>query len=228
MNKREKIAAQIRALRAKTVDNGCTEAEAMAAAEMLARLLEKHNMTVDEAELRESPFQEHREVHDDLVGARLWKIADGIAHMTGVRYWTGRVGDPPSISFFGFDHEVEIAVYLLEICQRAMTYELDRTVAQNRLLTPVRARRLTAAFLDGMADRLRQRLRALKPAEPVGTGLIVLRNELIEEAMPVKTQKSRPKGSRDFEPSYDHGRRAADLVALNRGVGGNSLGGYLR
>ncbi|MFN3584870.1 hypothetical protein [Phenylobacterium sp.] len=32
MTEREKIAAKIRALRAKTVENGCTEAEALAAA----------------------------------------------------------------------------------------------------------------------------------------------------------------------------------------------------
>lgn len=44
---REKIAAKIRALRAKTVENGCTEAEALSAAEMLAKLLAQYNMTLD-------------------------------------------------------------------------------------------------------------------------------------------------------------------------------------
>lgn len=46
---RDAISRRIRALRAKTVENGCTEAEALAAAELLADLLAKYNMTLDEA-----------------------------------------------------------------------------------------------------------------------------------------------------------------------------------
>ena len=59
MSERERIAARIRALRAKTVENGCTEAEAMAAAKKLAQLLADYNMTMDEADLRASPFGDH-------------------------------------------------------------------------------------------------------------------------------------------------------------------------
>ena len=53
---RKKIAERIRALRAKTTTNGCTEEEAAAAATMVAKLLERYNMTLDETELRESEF----------------------------------------------------------------------------------------------------------------------------------------------------------------------------
>ncbi len=37
-----RVKARIRALTEKTVSNGCTEAEAMAAAEMVGRLLERY------------------------------------------------------------------------------------------------------------------------------------------------------------------------------------------
>jgi hypothetical protein len=216
---REKIAATIRALRAKTVENGCTEAEAIAAAEKLATLLAKHNMTVDEAELRESPFAQHQERHEDEVGARLWKVADGIAHLTGARYWTGSVGAAPEINFFGFEHEVEIARYLLDICARAMRQEHRRLNQAYALLVPARRRRKVLPFLDGMADRLRQRIRALKPPAPTGTGLVVLHGALIDAAMPVKLKSGAARDSRSFEPEYAAGRRAADKVGLNRGVG---------
>ena len=38
-------------------------------------------------------------------------------------------------------------------------------------------------FLDGMADRLHERILALRPPAPTGTGLVVLRGALIDAAM---------------------------------------------
>ena len=49
-----RVKAQIRALAEKTVSNGCTEAEAMAAAEMVGRLLERYALSMDEIEVREA------------------------------------------------------------------------------------------------------------------------------------------------------------------------------
>jgi len=217
---RDAISRRIRALRAKTTENGCTEDEAIAAAEMLSRLLEKYNMTLDEAELRESPFSQHTERHDDHVGDRLWKIADAVAHLTDARYWVSRPGEPVTIKFFGFDHEVEVARYLLEICAGAMRREQARLTAER---WPRTLRRSTLLpFLDGMADRLAMRVKALKPPRPPGTGLVVLRDQLVAAAMPVKTNPQRARGSRDLDPEYLDGLAAAERVALNRGLRGEA------
>jgi Protein of unknown function (DUF2786) len=43
-----RIKARIKALTEKTVANGCTEAEAMSAAEMVGRLLERYALSMDE------------------------------------------------------------------------------------------------------------------------------------------------------------------------------------
>ena len=232
MTEREKIAARIRALRAKTVDNGCTEDEAITAAEKVAEMLARYNMTVDEAELRSSPFERHQEQHEDEIGERLWKVADGISFLTGAQYWTSRRGVfPIEVNFFGFAHEVDVARYLLEICARAMRQEHARLKSQFALLTSVAQRRKIIPFLDGMADRLRQRIRALKPAAPTGTGLVVVRNSLIAAALAdagIETESANARSSRNFEPSYAEGRHAADRVALNRGLGGGDRpAGYL-
>jgi hypothetical protein len=137
------------------VRNGCTEAEAIAAAAKAAQMLERYNLTVDEVQMRETPFAKHAEQHDDEVGARLWKVADGIAHMTGARYWTTPPGCRVEISFFGFEHEVEIARYLLDICARAMRQEERRLNRVHGLLVPRKRRMIILPFLDGMSDRLR-------------------------------------------------------------------------
>ena len=218
--KRERIAATIRALRAKTVENGCTEAEALSAAQKLADLLQQHDMTLDEAELRESPFERYEEAPPGWVGERLWKVADGIAHLTGVRYWVQRPGERPSVSFFGFAREVDVAKYLLEICRGAMMREEHQRILGGDYVTRARQRRAVTPFLDGMADRLRQRLRDMKPPEPTGTGLVVLRGALIDAAMPEKLRPRGARPSRDTEAGYRDGVAAGDRVALNRGLAG--------
>jgi hypothetical protein len=45
-----RVKARIKALADKTVANGCTEAEAMSAAEMVGRLLERYALNMDEIE----------------------------------------------------------------------------------------------------------------------------------------------------------------------------------
>lgn len=221
MEERDKIAARIRALLANTVENACTEDEAVAAAAKAAEMLKRYNLTVDEVELRKSPFSRHREHHDDEVGDRLWKIADAISFLTGSRYWTGRAGEPVEINFFGFEHEVDVSRYLLEICARAMRQEHKRLKKAFGLLVPAARRHKILPFLDGMADSLWRRIRALKEPEPTGTGLVVLRDQLITKAMAdagLKTQKRDMRNSRDFEISYRDGWEAGERVSLNRGL----------
>lgn len=233
MTEREKVGGRCRALAAKTVENGCTEAEALAAAEKLAQMLADYNLTLDKVQMRESPFGRHTETHTDEVGERLWKIADGIAHLTGASYWTSRAGvHPIEINFFGFAHEVDVARYLLEICARAMRQEHVRLDRSWGLLTAPARRRKVLPFLDGMADRLNQRLRALKPPAPTGKGLVVLHAQLVKQAMElegIKTQSGNARSSRSADDTYRDGLLAADRVALNQGLsGGATIRGALR
>ena len=53
-NELERVKARIKALAEKTVSNGCTEAEAMAAAAMVGRLLERYALSMDEIDVREA------------------------------------------------------------------------------------------------------------------------------------------------------------------------------
>lgn len=223
MTDREKIAAKIRALRAKTVENGCTEDEAVAAARKVAEMLATYNMTLEEAEMRASPFQKHRQVIDDPVGERLWKIGEAISFLTGAVFWTTPAGAAPEVNFFGFNHEVDAARYLMNICERAMRDEAARQLRGWSLLVPARKRRKLAGFLDGMADRLARRIRQQKPPAPTGTGLVVLHRELVMAGLAdtgTKLDRRQMRGSWDMGDEYLAGLMAGDRVALNRGVRG--------
>lgn len=232
MAERDKIAARIRALLAKTVENGCTEEEALAAAAKAAELLALYELDLDEVQMRETPFDRHSARHEDAVGERLWKVAGAVAKLTGAQWWISPVGAwPVEITFFGFAHEVDVARYLLDICARAMRTSQDALERRNALLRPARRRQIILPFLDGMASRLRERILALVPPRPTGTGLVVLRDQLVKAAMAeagIHLQDRATRSSRDHEASFEAGRRAADDVALNPGVSTGRTMGALR
>lgn len=221
MNDREKLAARIRALRAKTVENGCTEAEAIAAAEKLAQLLADHNMTLDEADLRASPFTRHDHTGVGAVGLKLWKVASAIADLTNTRTWTGGREAPSSNTFLGLSHEVEVAAYMLAICERAMRTEAQGLMRTLRHAPPLRQIARVVPFIDGMADRLARRIRDMIPPAPTGgAGLMVLRNALIDAEMTregIELEEGYARRPLDTA-AYRAGAAAADKVALNQGL----------
>lgn len=222
-NDREKLAARIRALRAKTVENGCTEGEAMAAAEKLAQLLAEHNMTLDEADLRASPFERHDHTGTGAVGLKLWKVAGAIAELTNTRTWRGGEVAPGCNTFLGLAHEVEVAAYMLSICERAMRTEAGGLMRSLRNLPQTRQIAKVVPFIDGMADRLARRIRDMIPPTPAGTGLIVLRNALIDQEMErqgIELEDCGPARRTLDTAAYRAGVNAADKVALNPGLAG--------
>lgn len=220
MTDREKLAARIRALRAKTVENGCTEAEALAAAEKLAQLLADHNMTMDEADLRASPFAKHDHQGGGTVGLKLWKVANAVADLTNTRTWAGGRSAPSRITFLGLSHEVEVAAYLLAICERAMQTEARKLMRTVQHLPQIKQAAKVVPFVDGMADRLASRIRDMIPPAQTGTGLIVLRNALIDQEMArqgIRLETGAARRPLDTA-AYHAGQRAAEGVALNNGI----------
>lgn len=49
---RNKMIDKVRALLAKTIDNGCTEAEAMSAFEIASRMMDEYEITQDDLKLK--------------------------------------------------------------------------------------------------------------------------------------------------------------------------------
>ena len=217
---REAIARKIRALKQRTVENGCTEDEAIAAAKMLADILAKYNMSMDEAEIRESPFRSSSQSGSDAVSTRMWKVGRALSELTGARFW---LEDGVTASrFFGFEHEVAVAEYLYSICRRACVDAYSQEQKNLALFTAVRRRRKLGAFLDGMVDRLALRIIKMIPPKPPGKGLIVLKNQLIDDEllkMGIKLEGANVRGtSDDLDEQYAHGVRRADDVALDPAI----------
>src|SRR5690348_10094891 len=52
------LKARIQALRAKTIENGCTESEALAAAAKVAELLDRYDLSLSDIEIRAAPCEQ--------------------------------------------------------------------------------------------------------------------------------------------------------------------------
>ena len=106
----------------KTVSNGCTEAEAMAAAGMVGRLLERYALSMEEIDVREE-----RCVQIAVpIGGKQRRPIDGcvtaIARFCDCKVWISRDDATPSYIFFGFERTLPWPA----ICSRSLTCDADR------------------------------------------------------------------------------------------------------
>src|SRR5258708_34625341 len=123
----DRLKARIQALRAKTIDNGCTEDEALAAAAKVAELLDRYDLTLTEVELRAAPCEQiayetrHRKRMplDECIGS--------VAEFCHCRVWRERnPGGQARYVFFGLPADIGAAHYLAELIDGAVRAELGR------------------------------------------------------------------------------------------------------
>jgi hypothetical protein len=181
---RKSIVNKLRALRAKTVENGCTEAEAMSAAEKVEQLLAQYAVSRDE--LDERSFQEaayikanfkrdHRLRHKSI-----WLAVGNIASLCECRAWFphetgGHSGS--DVVYYGEEQDVELAVYLTGVIEKAIESEwfiYSFANPDGHLLS----------FTDGCSVRINERLRELRLhteqfVRAAGKGLVVQTKEMV-------------------------------------------------
>ncbi len=237
-DERERVKARIRALAEKTVSNGCTEAEAMAAAAMVGRLLERYALSMDEVEVRAE-----RCVQVAVpVGGRRRRPIDGcvaaVARFCDCKVWLARgEADPPRpcYIFFGFAPDTEMAAYLFAMIDRAIQGELDGFRAGQPRLRGQALRRASASFQYGMAARVAERLEAMHQAREsrvaqrhaAGTALVLAKHLSVEEAFRatgVRLGAAGRLGRRPIDSAFRHGWSAGERVNLNRPVGAGRRG----
>ena len=112
-----RVKARIKALAEKTVSNGCTEAEAMAAADMVGKLLERYALSMEEIDVREE-----RCVRVEVpIGGKRRRPIDGcvtaIARFCDCKVWIARDLVVPSYVFFGFEADTTMAGYLFSVIE---------------------------------------------------------------------------------------------------------------
>jgi hypothetical protein len=244
-----RVKARIKALTEKTVANGCTEAEAMSAAEMVGRLLERYALSMDEIEVREARCVQ---AEVPMGGQRRRPIdacVPAIARFCDCKVWLTRGARPKSdydedfdwtqpggrYVFFGFETDTALATYLFTVIDRAIETEAAAFKAANPALRGVRLRRASASFQHGVAARVSARLDAMHQAREAsvraqrstGTALILARHRVVEDAFretDVRLVSMTAIGQRRIASAFREGWQAGDRVNLSRPVHGDVLG----
>ncbi len=227
----DRLKTRIQGLRAKTTDNGCTEAEALLAAAKVAELLDRYDLSLTDVEIRDAPcerreyetYRKKRIPLDDCIGA--------IANFCDCRVW--REKDPTGEAryvFFGLRSDIEVAHYLTGLIDNAVRSELGRykiSLGYRRFRHQDR-HVANSSFNLGMVASIADKLTAMKgerDAVKNGTGrdLVVLKASVVDaelEKLDLKLRTVR-RATRLVAPSaYEAGGAAGASLAINPAIGG--------
>jgi hypothetical protein len=223
--RRESSLRQIRALMAKTTDNGCTEQEAREAARKVDELMANYEIDMDEVSMRK---QEIVEVTLADVGKHtIIGACRAIANFTDCRVWTDKFG--ANVVYFGFQVDTEIAEYLTHLFRRAIDREAATYILFNREWEEASGKGQSEMFRSfgmGMAGRLGERLRELKSkrdftARAGGQSLVVMKMPAVNEAFDaLGMSMGKPRRSQRAmnASAFAAGEASAASVAINQGV----------
>lgn len=228
-----KIRKRLRRLRRMTVANGCTEAEAMRAAEIVMRLIDRYGLREADLENELSPqptFGRRRQVVDAL-----WPT---VAFVTGCQGWITR-GDRLRYTYFGRESDVMVAAYLHELLLGAFRRECQAFRAGQEYRRRRKRKTRNAAmkaFQEGMVARLRRRLVQLWWLRAKRTGDADafieagdahrkrLDADLAERGLLFTSLAALKLPDRRFDEARMDGIRAAERTDIDPGVAGGAAG----
>jgi hypothetical protein len=212
----------IQALRAKTVERGCSEAEAMAAAAKVAELLRRHDLTLDEISIRKSDCEGLKVDTGRKRRASIDNCIPTIAAFCDCRVW-GEGAEEGALRYvyFGLKADVQAARLLHEMVEAAFDSETAafRSGAIYLAMTGGQRRTATTSFQFGMASGIISKLDALRQGRDAAKGrgfdLVAVKRAVVDEELEQLglAFKSRARRARRFvhPDSYQAGRAAGAL-----------------
>lgn len=223
----ERLKSRIEALRAKTIDNGCTESEALSAAGKVAELLDRHNLSLSDVEIRKSDCDRRIVETSRKTKAPLDYTITAIADFCDCKVWreTGSDGQRRYV-FFGLRHDADAANHLAHMISTAIVSEVVRYRLTREYQSVVRRARATASssFGVGMALSISRKLRTMKQARDQkmvasGRDLMVVKSATVDRELRKLDLKFReaPRSSRKYvsEDAFNAGSAAGANLSLN-------------
>ena len=226
----DKLKARIQALRAKTIENGCTEEEALSAAAKVAEMLDRHDLSLTDVELRDEAceriaFETRRKRRIPLEGC-----IGSVAEFCDCRVWQEKSVDGSFVYvFFGLRADVTVAHYLTELIDTAVRTEAGRyknTPAYRRFRHNER-HLANASFALGMIGSIAAKLEAMKAERDEvnrGTGrdLVLVKSSVVEQEMArlgVRLRTIRRPSRMVSTDAYEAGTAAGAALSINPGIG---------
>jgi hypothetical protein len=185
----ERLVQRIHALRAKTVAQGCTEEEALAAAEKAAELLDRYGLSLGEVEFRAQPCMGIGIQTNRRLLAPIDSCVPGIAAFFDCRVWVEHVDSRPlRYVFFGLRGDVAATEYLYNLVEQAFQTETDVFRASPLYTRMAGARRsATHSFQIGLGRGICDKLNQLQAARDAsrrsasGRDLVPVKAAMVDE-----------------------------------------------
>lgn len=207
---RKKLLERIKAILAKTMANGCTEGEAMAALAKARELMATYE--IDEKELEEVTEKPrvHRTEPNDPYEIKK-NLCVNVGKFTSTKAFRDR---DEVICFAGKDSDIIFATWLLDTLQRFIMRELRQY--QKKLIIEKGANHsnnlTSASFVAGCAYRINEKLKELAP---INWAKI---QELIVSELGMQLTKSRGRNRNLSEKDAAAGAKAGEYARFDRPV----------
>lgn len=227
---RESVKRKIIALLNKTTDNGCSEHEAMIAAEKANELMIFYDIEFGDLE-----FEEKNIVHVEIPykmygkGSIISYSVVGIARLTQCKEWSNP--NTRTIHFVGFKHDVEVAEHFINYLMDVFESEMGKFKTTDFYINNQNHKRsVMSNFLMGIDTRIQSRLiemadlRKQKVNESNKTDLVPMKefeihNKLNE--MGIRLVRGTRKSYTDYN-SFKHGKEVGDSISLNNPINGEN------
>lgn len=163
-----RVKAKIQKLAAKTIDNGCTEHEANAAMDKIGELLMLFNLSLDEVLLNTEHCIQSIYWTGMRRGMKISYCTCAIASFCDCILYRTRGDNKQGFgySFFGLESDVQMAMYLCNLIDKAIQTEVEKYKSTDPVYvhrdTWAHRKTLSSNFIKGMAINIRNRLDDMK------------------------------------------------------------------
>ena len=225
----DKLKGRLQALRAKTTANGCTEEEALAAAAKVAQLLDQHDLSLSDLEIRQelcekSAIDTRRKQRQPISAC-----VPAIAEYCDCKVWLEKDDSGIRYVFFGLRPSIEMAHYVYDVIMSAMRGGWEDYVRSQRLIRHRRDEK--GSFQFGMAVSIAEKLTAMKVERDEanrrssGRDLMVVRHAVVDaeyERLNLNLRRGRASGKKVEASAFQAGQAAGQSLTLRPGVGGKA------
>lgn len=232
----DKLKSRLQALRAKTVMNGCTEEEALAAAAKVAELLDRHDLSLSDLEIREEQCEQSAIATNKKQRQPISACVPAIAEYCDCKVWREKdVDGRIRYVFFGLRPSIEMAHYVYDVISVTMQNAWEQYARTQRFIRYGHDEK--GSFLFGMAVSIADKLLVLKAerdhAIKVNTGrdLVIVRHAIVEAEfakLDLNLRRGRTSGKKVAAGAFEAGQSAGQALTIFPGIGAEQGAGKAR